>query len=176
MRMRRRVTDNFFMLMIPVICLAVTFYFGYSGIFGERGIVSLNETRAELAIVKNEFDRTRAERKVLRRGDSLEWTDALQRHQLRIRVKRLRYTCEPFAALFPRGRMRRYLERLESLQDILGELNDIAVGQRLLHELVTDRDLAAEGFMRGWFAAREELLLGRLAAAWRSWRKTKRPW
>jgi len=119
---------------------------------------------------------TRAERKVLRRGDSLEWTDALQRHQLRIRVKRLRYTCEPFAALFPRGRMRRYLERLESLQDILGELNDIAVGQRLLHELVTDRDLAAEGFMRGWFAAREELLLGRLAAAWRSWRKTKRPW
>lgn len=63
--MRRRVTDNFFMLMIPVICLAVTFYFGYSGIFGERGIVSLNETRAELAVAKHEFDRTRAERKAL---------------------------------------------------------------------------------------------------------------
>jgi inorganic triphosphatase YgiF len=119
---------------------------------------------------------TRAEGKVLRRGDGLEWTDALQRHQLRIRVKRLRYTCEPFAALYPRSGMRRYLGRLETLQDILGELNDIAVGRRLLHEFSADRDRAAVGFMRGWFAAREDLLVGHLAAAWRSWRKTEHPW
>jgi triphosphatase len=118
----------------------------------------------------------RAERRVLRRGESLEWTDPVQRHQLRIRIKRLRYTCEPFAALYPRGAMRRYLERLEALQGILGELNDIAVGRRLLHEFSADRDRAAVGFMRGWFAAREDLLVGRLAAAWRSWRKTKHPW
>ena len=119
---------------------------------------------------------TRAERKVLRRGDRLEWTDALQRHQLRIRIKRLRYTCEPFAALYSRGGMRRYLEKLEALQDILGELNDIAVGRRLLHEFSAERYAAAAGFMRGWFAAREELLVGHLGAAWRSWRKTKHPW
>ena len=119
---------------------------------------------------------SRAERKVLRRGDDLEWTDALQRHQLRIRIKRLRYTCEPFAALYPRGGMRRYLEKIEALQDILGELNDIAVGRRLLREFSADRDRAAVGFMRGWFAAREDLLVGLLAAVWRSWRKTKHPW
>ncbi len=119
---------------------------------------------------------TRAERKVLRRGDGLEWTDALRRHQLRIRVKRLRYTCEAFAVLYPRGGMKRYLGRLESLQDILGELNDIAVGRRLLREFSADSDQAAVGFMRGWFAAREDLLVKHLAAAWRSWRKTKHPW
>jgi triphosphatase len=119
---------------------------------------------------------TRAERKVLRRGDGLDLTDPLLRHRLRIRVKRLRYTCETFAALYHRGRMRLYLEKLESLQDILGELNDIAVGRRLLHYFSADRDRAAVGFMRGWFAAREQLLVGQLAAAWRSWRKTKHPW
>jgi cell division protein FtsB len=63
--MRRRVTDNFFMLMIPAICVAVTFYFGYAGIFGERGILSWNETRTELAVAKQELDQIRTERKAL---------------------------------------------------------------------------------------------------------------
>jgi cell division protein FtsB len=63
--MRRRVTDNFFMLMIPAICVAVTFYFGYAGIFGERGILSWNETRTELAVAKQELDQARTERKAL---------------------------------------------------------------------------------------------------------------
>ena len=53
------------MLMIPAICVAVTFYFGYAGIFGERGILSWNETRTELAVAKQELDRVRTERKAL---------------------------------------------------------------------------------------------------------------
>ena len=56
-----------------------------------------------------------------------------RRHALRIRVKRLRYSCEFFAAGVP-GEARDALHRARSkaLQDILGELNDIAVGRRLL--------------------------------------------
>jgi len=53
------------MLMIPAICVAVTFYFGYAGIFGERGILSWNETRTELAVAKQELDQIRTERKAL---------------------------------------------------------------------------------------------------------------
>jgi cell division protein FtsB len=65
MRLRRRLSDNFFMLMIPIICMAVTFYFGYSGIFGERGILSLNETRDALAVARQDLDSVRGERKAL---------------------------------------------------------------------------------------------------------------
>ena len=118
---------------------------------------------------------TRLERKLSRQGEAMEWSDAAQRHRLRIRVKRLRYACEPFVELFGRHAMRRTLERLEALQDILGELNDIAVGRRLLNELSGAQNAAAE-FMRARFAGRETELLVRLDAAWRAWRKTKRPW
>ena len=71
MRLRRRVADNFFMLMIPAICMAGTFYFGYSSVFGERGILSLNETKAALAVAKHEFAQKRAERQALQHRISL---------------------------------------------------------------------------------------------------------
>jgi triphosphatase len=119
---------------------------------------------------------TRLERKLSRTAEHIDWTDAAQRHRLRIRVKRLRYACEPFAVLFVRGRTRRYLERLEALQDLLGDLNDVAVGRRLLNELASDSADAPVEFMRGWFVGREGELVGRLAGSWRAWRKTKRPW
>jgi triphosphatase len=118
----------------------------------------------------------RQERRVLRLGSKADWTDASQRHRLRIRIKRLRYACEPFGALYGRARVRRYLERLETLQDILGELNDIAVGRRLLAELRSGRGDPQAEFMRGWFAAREGHLVAQLAGAWGVWRKTRSPW
>jgi CHAD domain-containing protein len=55
--------------------------------------------------------------------------DARERHKLRIRVKRLRYASECF------GRRR---PDLEALQEVLGELNDIAVARRLLRKLGAD--------------------------------------
>jgi triphosphatase len=55
-----------------------------------------------------------------------------RRHRLRIRLKRLRYACEFFVPCFPTSATRPYIRELERLQDILGELQDIVVGRRLL--------------------------------------------
>jgi len=52
-----------------------------------------------------------------------------QRHALRKRAKRLRYAVEFCAALFEPKRVRRYLKQLSALQDVLGELNDLAVAR-----------------------------------------------
>ena len=57
------------------------------------------------------------------------------------------------------------------MQDVLGELNDIAVGSRLLEELGKGRNPEGVGFVRGWFAARQSLLIAQLGAAWGSWKK-----
>jgi triphosphatase len=87
----------------------------------------------------------RAHRKL--RKQKLDFADPAARHALRIRVKRLRYSVEFFAPAFPRGKA--YLADLKALQQILGDLNDIAVGRRL-----------------AGFEADEKALLRKLDAAW----------
>jgi inorganic triphosphatase YgiF len=110
-------------------------------------------------------------RKAEQLGDASAWSDATARHTLRIRLKRLRYLCEFFAGCFKRKRLRRYLERLEALQDTLGELNDITTARRLLQTLnAPDRGLQL-AFIRGWLSAREDALITELDAAWGAFRQ-----
>ena len=116
----------------------------------------------------------RLERRLRRYGDEVGWEDASQRHRLRIRVKRLRYACEPFASLYGGRSTTRYLNHLEALQDVLGALNDIAVGRRLLGGLKLRRGEGA--LVLRSYAARERRLIARLERAWGAWRKAKSPW
>jgi CHAD domain-containing protein len=50
------------------------------------------------------------ERKALRRGREFESLTPPARHRLRIALKKLRYTAEFFASLYPRKRTNRYIE------------------------------------------------------------------
>jgi CHAD domain-containing protein len=93
----------------------------------------------------------RAHRKLFTEADGADWSAAPARHALRIRVKRLRYSCEFFAPAFPARRVTPYITALKALQDVLGELNDVAVGRRLLG-----------------LAGDEAGLLRRLGPAWRA--------
>jgi len=90
----------------------------------------------------------RLERKASKQARRMDWADPAARHELRIRVKRLRYASEFF------GRRRAPLERL---QDVLGELNDVEVARELLRKIDAD----APGLYRS-LAARERRLLARL--------------
>lgn len=71
-------------------------------------------------------------KRVLKRGRNLADLDPEERHQLRIEIKKLRYATEFFDSLFKgsgaKKRKRAALSTLEALQEMLGELNDIAVG------------------------------------------------
>lgn len=98
----------------------------------------------------------RAHGKLVKEARDVEWSNPARRHAVRIRVKRLRYSCEFFAGAFPAKRAAPYLRALKELQTILGELNDIAVGRRLTG-----------------LQADEKPLLRRLDAAWK--RFAKRP-
>jgi triphosphatase len=91
----------------------------------------------------------RAREKLMRQARGVDWADAAERHAIRIRVKRLRYSCEFFAAAFPARRAAGTLAALKQLQELLGELNDISVGRRLIG-----------------FEADEAALIKRLRAAW----------
>jgi len=116
----------------------------------------------------------RLARKVEQSGDGCDWSAGSARHQVRIRLKRLRYACEFFADCFKRKRVRRYLEHLEALQDLLGELNDLATARQLFADPAGM--LGIQGaFIIGWLSAREDALIAALGAAWSAFRDQPRP-
>jgi len=71
MHMRRRVRRNFNTIAVPAICCAVCLYFGYSGIFGNRGLIAWSQTRTELAAAKGDLSGSRAKRQALEHRISL---------------------------------------------------------------------------------------------------------
>ena len=50
MRIKRSVSRFFGVLVLPALCLAVVSYFGSYAIWGDRGILALRDTNAELAL------------------------------------------------------------------------------------------------------------------------------
>jgi CHAD domain-containing protein len=104
-------------------------------------------------------------RKALRTGQRIDWQDEEDRHALRIRIRRLRYTCEFFAPFFPHAPSVAYLRRVQALQDILGELNDVAVARRLLKDLKAQPPTQLQ--------RREGRLIAALGPAWAAFEKRR---
>ncbi|MCL2656090.1 MAG: CHAD domain-containing protein [Betaproteobacteria bacterium] len=77
-------------------------------------------------------------------------------HHLRIVLKRLRYGLEFFAPLWPEQAISVYAKSLAALQDELGEINDAAMGDRLLAEIAQDDAGlgAARAYTADWHAPR----------------------
>src|SRR5262245_50402793 len=71
MQMRRRVGRNFSVIAVPAICCAVSLYFGYAGIFGNRGLLAWSQTRTDLAAAKGDLAEIRAKREALEHRISL---------------------------------------------------------------------------------------------------------
>ncbi|WP_457090527.1 CYTH and CHAD domain-containing protein [Microvirga sp. P5_D2] len=79
-------------------------------------------------------------KRIRRNGKRLRKRSEEERHELRIRIKKLRYGVEFFASLFPSGkaskRRKKLADILEELQEMLGELHDLAVSGSLVPSLV----------------------------------------
>lgn len=91
-------------------------------------------------------------------------------HALRIRLKRLRYTLEFFAPLFPGKDTLRYQKQLTHALDELGYLNDLASADQLLGEWAIHTSPAmpklaeARAYLRGWHARRRHRVAARALA------------
>jgi triphosphatase len=96
--------------------------------------------------------------------------DLEQRHQVRIAIKKLRYTVDLLESLFAKDAVARFVKLLKPLQDELGHANDVRVARDLIDELrvsgagaVIDR---AAGIVLGWhdrgLADQERKLMKRL--------------
>ena len=107
-------------------------------------------------------------RKALKHARRIDWEDEEDRHALRIRLRRLRYACEFFAPFFPGTQYAAYLKRVKALQDLLGELNDIAVARRLLKEMKAEPPKPLQ--------RREARLICALGPAWTAFESSRAFW
>lgn len=96
------------------------------------------------------------QRRLKKRGHQLKDADAQARHRVRIAAKKMRYDTEFFQSLYPSKETKAYVAALAELQDRLGSLNDVAVGDDLLLEIERDQSglTGMTGFIRGYLAAR----------------------
>lgn len=89
-------------------------------------------------------------------GKQLNTLDAARLHAMRILAKKLRYSAEFFAGLYGKQKSRSFLASLSEVQEVLGQINDVAVAHRLLDESAADHVLSAHqeaiSLAKGWIA------------------------
>ncbi len=118
--------------------------------------------------------------RVRKRGRGLKSLEQRECHRLRIALKRLRYAAEFYGPLYKKKAVTRYLDRVKTLQDILGRINDVGQVRSMLASLISDEAVSAHvqadlhftaGLINGWHRARAERLSKK---ALRGWDKFKR--
>jgi triphosphatase len=123
-------------------------------------------------------------RRVVRLGRRIEELDAHERHELRIKLKKLRYGLDFFRSLFGERATNKFLKRLSDLQDTLGRLNDVAVAQAMVREILAEHGDGAGaaaigyagGVVAGWHLGHARLRAKTLVRRWRRFEKLYPPW
>ncbi len=118
------------------------------------------------------------ERKVLSVGSHVDRHSADEMHSLRIECKKLRYAAEFFRPLFTS--MDGFIAHMKGLQDLLGLMNDVAVMQKLLDDLLeneTDHEtLVFAGGLIGWRICDYHHMLNHFDSFWEEFTEAKHPW
>ena len=97
----------------------------------------------------------KGQRRIVRGARAYADLQPVQRHALRIAIKRQRYAAEFFQTLFAKDGPRRYLAALCDAQDSLGHLNDARIAQKLVS--MAQPETGSMGlFVQGWLAAQQQ--------------------
>lgn len=83
-------------------------------------------------------------------------------HELRIKLKKLRYALDFFGSQFSKTAVKHCQKRLSKLQGVLGEVNDVSVARNLIHQILLQSkaepqsaELTYEaGLVLGWHSRR----------------------
>ena len=89
-----------------------------------------------------------------------------ERHNMRLRFKKLRYAMEFVMPLLPLRRQKSYLNTLGKLQESLGQINDQVTAELLINEALGTKSASAA---HGWIAGREALLVEQLPKTLDAW-------
>ncbi len=117
----------------------------------------------------------RQARKARKAGRKIARLDAAARHDLRKKLKKLRYSVEFLRGLYAEPAVERYLRRLKRVLDRLGAANDLAVAEGLLARATAiGEERAARRLRRRWHRHSAKRLAP-LPCAWRKFKAAERP-
>jgi CHAD domain-containing protein len=154
----------------------------YGGSHATKGVIAFEAPATALAerMLNHRLGRAR---KSARRLEHLSDT---KRHQLRIGLKKLRYTAEFFAPLYDREDVGRFVKRLSGMQDVLGALQDVVVARTTLEHLVEIDDGVsvvpqaglsfAAGMVYGWHLECAAHTWENAVKRWKKFAKTEPFW
>lgn len=119
--------------------------------------------------------------RVSKRARGIATLDIEARHELRKDLKKLRYGIEFFAPVLPPKRTKAFLKRLKTLQQLFGDLNDLAMAQELFTGPGAPgaRDAGVQravGLILGSRAVKAEAAWHDARALWEALRAEPRPW
>jgi triphosphatase len=116
-------------------------------------------------------------KKAKKRGKAVKKVYDSRTHRLRIALKKLRYTAEFFAPLYPQKKFVPYIQELKTLLDYMGAANDVhSVGDTMARIGSGPELRFAAGAISGWHASREQELVKKALKGWRKFRKRKPFW
>ncbi|MBO6947962.1 MAG: CYTH and CHAD domain-containing protein [Rhodospirillales bacterium] len=122
-------------------------------------------------------------RKLMKQAKNLAEQDMEARHEVRIRLKKLRYAVDFLRGIYAGKATAAYVKSLQSLQDQFGHLNDVAQAMRMTGELTgtgneeNAQDLAlAGGLVQGWYARALKETEPELLKNWKRFKKVQPFW
>ena len=148
---------------------------------GQAWQAALDEAaQSELATPLDAFaDRVlnRRLKRLTKADDDLTALEPGALHAIRLHAKRMRYAAEIFAPLHAGKATNRFIRRLTTLQDRLGELNDAAVACGLLTELAgTGGQAFAVGLVLGFVGAHGGKAREQADRAWHRFHRVEPFW
>lgn len=121
---------------------------------------------------------------LLKHGRDIDELNARERHEVRIKLKKLRYAIDFFASLMKGGKTKRFSKHMSKLQDILGHMNDANVARALVRDLLSASEDGsgaaaigyAGGVVAGWHLGRTKERAEQLRKLWKRFSKQAPPW
>ncbi|HKD48413.1 MAG TPA: CHAD domain-containing protein [Rhizomicrobium sp.] len=133
-------------------------------------------------VARRLLDRQQA--RALKRGRKAQDADEVHLHRLRIALKKLRYTAEFLAPLYPKRKVKQYVRELRGLQEHLGAINDIAHVRATMATLLREPESKriapgerfAAGLVAGWYRAQRPHIAKQALRRWKRFSKVKPFW
>jgi triphosphatase len=155
----------------------------YGAAHATKGVIAFEAPATQLA--ERMLDHRLAQAK--KRARRLEKLSDDKRHQLRIGLKKLRYTAEFFAPLYEHDSVTHFVKRLSGMQDVLGALQDVVVARTTLERLVEIDDGGmsmvpqtslsfAAGMVYGWHLECAAHTWENAVKRWKKFAKTETFW
>ncbi|MDF1848638.1 MAG: CHAD domain-containing protein [Parvibaculaceae bacterium] len=117
-------------------------------------------------------------------GENIDHLKLSERHELRKRLKSLKYAVGFFASLYPKKPVTKHIKKLSALQDVFGSLNDLAVAEEIIRTLIEKSEnmpnqltiASGGGRVLGWHGAQADTHWTDASDAWASFRSTAPFW